>query len=83
MVFFYGIQRNNYIGVLIVLAIPFAIRAKWFEAIKNDFASSLNIEQDDLEEVPSNTLGGLGRAYELFGEELGKILNEMNQYLAA
>ena len=56
---------------------------KWLDAIKDHIASSLNVEQDDLEEVPFNTFGGLGRAYELFGDGLGSILDELNARLAA
>ncbi len=56
---------------------------KWLDAIKDHIAASLNIEQDDLEEVPFNTIGGLGRAYELFGDNLSGILDELNMRLAA
>jgi type I restriction enzyme, R subunit len=56
---------------------------KWLDAIKDHIASSLAIEQDDLEEVPFNTIGGLGRAYELFGDQLAAILDELNVRLAA
>ena len=56
---------------------------KWLDAIKDHIASSLNIEQDDLEEVPFNKIGGLGRAYELFGDRLTGILDELNTRLAA
>lgn len=56
---------------------------RWLDAIKDHIAASLAIEQDDLEEVPFNTIGGLGRAYELFGESLGSILDELNVRLAA
>ncbi|MCF7959378.1 MAG: DEAD/DEAH box helicase family protein [Pirellula sp.] len=56
---------------------------KWLDAIKDHIAASLNIEQDDLEEVPFNTIGGLGRAYELFGDKLAGILDELNVRLAA
>ncbi len=56
---------------------------RWLDAIKDHIASSLAIEQDDLEEVPFNTIGGLGRAYELFGDRLGSILDELNMRLAA
>jgi type I restriction enzyme, R subunit len=55
---------------------------KWLDAIKDHIASSLSIEQDDLEEVPFNTIGGLGRAYELFGDGLAPILDELNMRLA-
>ena len=41
------------------------------------------VREVDLEEVPFNTIGGLGRAYELFGETLPAILDEMNVRLAA
>ncbi|MEI8368120.1 MAG: DEAD/DEAH box helicase family protein [Planctomycetia bacterium] len=60
-----------------------ADQIKWLDAIKNHIASSLAIEQDDLEEVPFNTIGGLGRAYELFGDTLAPILDELNLRLAA
>ncbi|MGV2334453.1 MAG UNVERIFIED_CONTAM: hypothetical protein LVR18_10185 [Planctomycetaceae bacterium] len=56
---------------------------KWLDAIKDHIAASLNIEQEDLEEVPFNSIGGLGRAYELFGDKLSSILDELNMRLAA
>lgn len=55
---------------------------QWLEAIKDHIAASLNIEQEDLEEVPFNTIGGLGRAYELFGDALAVLLDELNIRLA-
>lgn len=60
-----------------------ADQRKWLDAIKDHIASSLAIEQDDLEEVPFNAIGGLGRAYELFGDNLTAILDELNTRLAA
>jgi type I restriction enzyme R subunit len=60
-----------------------ADQRKWLDAIKDHIAASLNIEQDDLEEVPFNSIGGLGRAYELFGDTLIAILDELNERLAA
>jgi type I restriction enzyme R subunit len=60
-----------------------ADQRKWLDAIKDHIAASLNIEQDDLEEVPFNSIGGLGRAYELFGDKLMAILDELNERLAA
>jgi type I restriction enzyme R subunit len=56
---------------------------RWLDAIKDHIASSLAIEQDDLEEVPFNTIGGLGRAHELFGDRLNPLLEELNSRLAA
>jgi type I restriction enzyme R subunit len=60
-----------------------ADQQKWLDAIKDHIASSLNIEQDDLEEVPFNGIGGLGKAYELFGDKLNEILDELNVRLAS
>ena len=60
-----------------------ADQRKWLDAIKDHIASSLNIEQDDLEHVPFNQIGGIGKAYELFGDQLAAILDELNMRLAA
>jgi hypothetical protein len=38
---------------------------------------------DDLEDVPFNTIGGLGKAYELFGSQPAALLAELNARLAA
>ncbi len=56
---------------------------RWLDAIKDHIANSLSIERDDLDEVPFNQIGGLGRAHELFGERLPVILDELNMRLAA
>ena len=60
-----------------------ADQRKWLDAIKDHIASSLRIEQDDFDEVPFSKFGGLGRAYELFGDGLSGILEELNERLAA
>ena len=46
-------------------------------------ATSLSIEPDDLELSPFNQRGGLGKAHQLFGEQLPKLLDELNEVLAA
>lgn len=56
---------------------------RWLDAIKDHIAASLSIDRDDLDEVPFNQIGGLGRAYELFGDKLQAILEELNARLAA
>ena len=60
-----------------------ADQKRWLDAIKDHIAACLNIEQDDLEDVPFNSIGGLGRAYELFGDKLTAILDELNMRLSA
>ncbi|WP_404308760.1 type I restriction endonuclease subunit R [Neorhodopirellula lusitana] len=56
---------------------------QWLVAIKDHIASSLMIEQDDFEYAPFNQFGGIGRAYELFGDRLAEIMEELNARLAA
>jgi type I restriction enzyme R subunit len=56
---------------------------RWLDAIKDHIATSLAIDRDDLDDVPFNQIGGLGRAYELFGEGLNAIVDELNARLAA
>jgi len=56
---------------------------RWLDAIKDHVATSLTIEAEDLDEVPFNQIGGLGKAYELFGETLPALLAELNGRLAA
>ena len=56
---------------------------KWLVAIKDHIASSLMLEQDDFEYAPFNQFGGIGRAYELFGDRLAEIMEELNARLAA
>ena len=56
---------------------------KWLDAVKNHIAASLAIEPDDLEEVPFKQFGGLGAAFQLFGDGLPKLLDELNERLSA
>ncbi len=55
----------------------------WLELIRDHVATSLSIEPDDFESVPFNQLGGLGKAHQLFGDALERLLEELNDTLAA
>jgi type I restriction enzyme R subunit len=46
-------------------------------------ATSLSIEQEDFDYAPFSQRGGLGKAHQLFGEQLPKLLDELNEVLAA
>jgi type I restriction enzyme R subunit len=48
-----------------------------------DYITAMSIEREDLELSPFNQLGGLGKAHQLFGEQLPKLLDELNTVLAA
>ena len=56
---------------------------QWFELMRDHIVGSLQIEMDDFDYAPFSQRGGRGRAYEVFGEELGGILEELNEVLAA
>jgi type I restriction enzyme R subunit len=55
----------------------------WLEMIRDHIAANLGIDIDDFEYAPFNREGGLGRVHQLFGEELPKVVEELNRELAA
>ena len=55
----------------------------WLELIRDHIATSLSIEPDDFGFSPFLQRGGLGRAAQLFGADLTKLLDELNGVLAA
>jgi len=55
----------------------------WLEMIKEHIVGSLMIEKDDFDSVPFKPEGGLGKAYQLFGDELWSIMEVFNEVLAA
>jgi type I restriction enzyme R subunit len=58
-------------------------RRRMLELIRDHIASSAAIEKEDLDEVPFNQHGGRMRVYELFGGDYTKLLDELNEALAA
>ena len=50
--------------------------------IKEHIATSLRIEMDDLEMAPFFERGGPVKAYKLFGQKLGGIIDDLNEALA-
>jgi type I restriction enzyme R subunit len=55
----------------------------WLNLIRDHIATTLSIEPEDLELSPFNQRGGLGKAHQLFGEQLPALLAELNEVLAA
>ena len=55
----------------------------WLEMIKDHIAGNLSIDTEDFEYAPFSQEGGLGKVYQLFGDELNDILDELNEALAA
>ena len=55
----------------------------WLHLIRDHIATSLTIEPDDFDFAPFSQRGGLGKVYQLFGEQLPTLLDELNEVLAA
>ena len=55
----------------------------WLRLVKDHIAVSLSIETSDLDLNPFDRKGGLGRFYEVFGDQYEAILMEMNVELVA
>lgn len=56
---------------------------EWLRMIKDHIVSSYHIELDDLDYNPFDSKGGRGKMYQLFGNEMDSIINELNEALAA
>lgn len=54
---------------------------EWLRLIKDHIISSLSIEPEDLDLSPFDHKGGLGRFYEVFGDDYELILKDMNEAL--
>lgn len=53
----------------------------WLEKIKQHIADSIEITPDDFEDTPFVQLGGLGKAYSVFGDQFNGLLEELNAEL--
>ena len=56
---------------------------EWLRLIKDHIAASLSVVPEDLDLSPFDRRGGLGRFYEVFGEDYERILMELNLELVA
>ena len=56
---------------------------QWLRMIKDYVASSFHVSKDDFDLSPFNAAGGLGKFYQLFKEDYEKVLEELNEVLAA
>jgi type I restriction enzyme, R subunit len=56
---------------------------RWLEMVRDHVATSMTIELDDFDLDPFSQEGGLTAAFQLFGNELNPLLDELNELLAA
>lgn len=55
----------------------------WLRMVKEHVISSYHIEMDDLDYTPFDSQGGRGKMYQLFGNQMDEIIDELNEVLAA
>jgi type I restriction enzyme R subunit len=60
-----------------------AEQMEWLRMMKEYVSNSFHINKEDFELNPFNAYGGLGRMWELFGDSTEKIIDELNETLAA
>ncbi|ESU19036.1 type I modification methyltransferase, subunit R [Flavobacterium cauense R2A-7] len=56
---------------------------QWLRMIKDYIANSFHLDTEDFELNPFNAHGGLGKFYQLFGNQYIEIIDELNEVLAA
>ncbi|HEV8080001.1 MAG TPA: DEAD/DEAH box helicase family protein [Chitinophagaceae bacterium] len=56
---------------------------QWLYMIKDHIATSIHLDADDLDYTPFDAQGGKGKMFQLFGESMNEIINELNEVLAA
>jgi type I restriction enzyme R subunit len=63
---------------------PFTTEQRqWLALIRDHIATAAEVRRADFDEVPFNQQGGLGRAWQLFGDELDTLVQAANEGLAA
>jgi len=56
---------------------------QWLTMIRDHIAANLSIGTDDFDYAPFSQKGRLGKIYQLFGNELNTIIEQLNETLAA
>jgi len=55
----------------------------WLRMIKDHIATSIHLDADDLDYTPFDAQGGKGKMFQLFGDSMNEIIDELNEALAA
>ena len=51
--------------------------------IRNPIITSFHLDRDDLDMASFGGKGGLGQMYQLFGDQMDRLIDELNEALAA
>ena len=60
-----------------------AEQLRWLTWMKDNIAAELGIEPESFEYTPFVEHGGIGKAYQVFGNRLSPLMNELTAALAA
>jgi len=55
----------------------------WLRMIKDHIATSVHFSKEDLDYAPFDAKGGVGKMYQLFGDEMDSVIEELNEELVA
>ena len=55
----------------------------WLHMIREHIIDSFHLERNDLELAPFDSKGGMGQMYKLFGDQMDRVIDELNEALAA
>jgi type I restriction enzyme R subunit len=55
----------------------------WLRMLRDHISHSFHVDRSDLEMSPFDSQGGLGKMYQLFGERMEAVLDELNDVLVA
>jgi type I restriction enzyme R subunit len=55
----------------------------WLQMIRDHICTSFHLDRSDLEMAPFDSEGGLGKMYQLFGESMDGLIEELNEALVA
>jgi type I restriction enzyme R subunit len=55
----------------------------WLQMIRDHICTSFHLDRSDLEMAPFDSEGGLGKMYQLFGESMNGLIEELNEALVA
>jgi len=56
---------------------------EWLRMVKDHIMTSMKITQGNFNFTPFDALGGIGKFYQVFGEDYDEIINELNEVLVA
>ncbi len=57
-------------------------QTNWLRMIRDHVIASFHIDRDDLDKTPFDAQGGLGKMYQLFGDNMDHLIGELNEVLA-